>query len=442
MKKTKIYKFLFISLSGDSMPLCQRLEQIGYICYFYIYKQKAKPVGEGILKNKVEDYHEVLQKEKQSELIIVFDQNGLGFTADYLRRLGYKCVNGSSYADRLEFDRDFGTEVLSKIMDVPPTEKFTDWNAAKEFLLKQDKDARFIFKPSGDCKSGKTYVSKDVEDLLNQMAYYESIWEREEGTPIDFEIQTFITGTEVSFSGYFDGENFIENAYTITFEEKKFMNDNIGSAVGCAGNIIWYLSGKEKFITEILNKLTPILSKEKYIGQIDINSIFSIDDGKPYGLEFCSRWGFDSLYTEISLLGSEKFAQFLINFAYKIDFEKDFFPINKPAMSVRLSVPPYPLGESAITGGQRIAFPEKYMNNIYLEDVKFDEENEKYVTGGVDGVTCNVVSVAGTLEQCKDEIYNKIIPLVKIPDVQYRTDIGNRVESDLKAIKEYVNTNQ
>jgi len=430
-------KFLFISLAGDSMPLCQRLEEFGYECYFYIHKSKAKPVGEGILKNKVDDYHEVLQNNKQKDLIIVIDQNGLGYTADYLRRLGYKVFNGGSFADKLEYDRDYGTEVLSEIMDVPPTNKFTDWNKAKDFLSKQDKTVRFIFKPSGDVKSGKTYVSKDIGDLLNQMTYYESIWDKEEGTPIDFELQEFITGTEASFSGYFNGENFIENAYTTTFEEKKFMNDNIGSAVGCSGNAIWYMSGKEKYYQEVLNKLTPILKQNRYIGQIDINNIFAKNDGKPYGLEFCSRWGYDSLYCEILLLGAEKFAQFLINVCYKKDFEKDFFPLNKKALSVRLSIPPYPLGDSCITGGQRISFPEKYMNNIFIEDVKVDEEGI-YVTGGVDGVTCNVVAVGDTIDECKEIIYNKIIPLIKIPDVQYRTDIGKRIEGDLKTIEQWV----
>ena len=89
----KTTKFLFISIAGDSMPLCQRFEQIGYTCFFYVHKGKAKSVGDGIFKNKVEDYHEVLQNNKQNELIIIFDQNGLGYTADYLRRLGYKCVD-------------------------------------------------------------------------------------------------------------------------------------------------------------------------------------------------------------------------------------------------------------------------------------------------------------------------------------------------------------
>ena len=431
------YKFLFMSLSGDSMPLCQRFEQLGYECYFYVYKGKAKSVGGGILKNKVDDYHEVLQNNKQKELIIIFDQNGLGYTADYLRRLGYKVINGGSFADKLEYDRDYGTEILSEIMEVPPTKKFTNWNTAKEWLLKKDPKERFVFKPSGDVNSGKTYVAHDVEDLLNEMAYYENIWAKEEGCEINFELQTFISGTEISFSGYFDGEKFIENAHTITFEEKKFMNDNIGSAVGCAGEGLWYLSGKEKYNQEILNKFTPILKENGFVGQIDINNIFASEDGKPYGLEWTPRFGFDSLYCEISLLGTEKFAQFLINIAYKLDFEKDFFPLDKKSISVRLSIPPYPVGYSAITGGQRIAFPKKYMDNIYLEDVKLDDEGI-YITGGIDGVICNVVAVGDTIDECKKQIYEEIIPLIKIPDVQFRTDIGNRVEGDLKAIQKWV----
>jgi phosphoribosylamine-glycine ligase len=422
-------KFLFISICGDAMPLCQRLEQIGYECYFYIHKHKAKAVGDGILKNKVDDYHEVLQNQKQKELVIVFDQNGLGYTADYLRRLGYKVVNGGSFADKLEYDRDYGTEVLSKIMDVPPTEKFTDWTKANDFLSKQTPDARFVFKPSGDVKSNKTYVSKDLEDMKNQIQYYESIWQKEEGDNVDFELQTFIPGTEVSFSGYFNGEKFIENAYTITFEEKKFMDGNIGPAVGCGGNIIWFMSGKEKYNQEVLNKLTPLLKQYGYIGQIDINNIFAEKDNKPYGLEFTSRWGYDSIYTEMALLGVEKFAQFLIGIAYKQEFDASFFPVGVRAMSVRLSVPPYPLGDCCITGCQRIAFPEKYMDNIFLEDVRMDEET--YITGGIDGVTCNVVA---TGDSASEEIY-KIIDLIKIPDVQYRTDIGVRTDVDLKEIE-------
>ena len=47
----------------------------------------------------------------------------------------------------------------------------------------------------------------------------------------------------------------------------------------------------------MLEPLVPFLKKGGFIGQIDVNTIVSEEDGSPYALEFTPRPGYDATPT-------------------------------------------------------------------------------------------------------------------------------------------------
>lgn len=437
-------KYLIISTCSLGLFLVPRLNKVKEVekIYFQNVDTHYKTSGKGLAElddwSKLEvitEYTKALNESSKEELVIVIDDVGAGQTGEFLRKQGYKVIGGTPFTDRIEEDRQFATDLMGKIMDVPPSTSFKDWSAAIQFVKSHDKEERLVFKPN-DSEAGKeyTYVSKDVKDMVSKMEQFRSEWKYKE----DFQIQEFIKGVEVDFSGYFNGTDYIENSMLIYFENKAFMDKDVGPATG--GSIAVEFAYPPKGIFwDILQKLKPALQKAGYRGQLAINSMVSEKDHKPYFLEFCGRFGYPSLPIDVTLVedNEKTFHQLLMAIANG-EQNKNLFPTNKIAVTVSVFVPPAPTGEAYMmeaTGGQPISWDSKY--DEYFFPYYVMGEKGKMVLCGTNTWVLNVTCADQTLDGAVSMLYDDYLPTLKLKSAMHRSDLGKSAKERIKKLREF-----
>lgn len=205
----------------------------------------------------------------------IFDDTMFGVQIEKMRKDGKYVVGGNKYGDRLELDRKFFFEEMKNIgVNVPNSVDFSKVSDGIDWL--DGKDGRYVFKPSGKISDIKslTYVSKDVDDLIDFM-----VWVKEKyGDNIEYVLQEYIDGEEVAISGIVvDGK--VVGGYFLNFEYKPFMRySNLNT--GEMGTVVKWMSNVGK-LSNIFDRVVSELGV--YRGWFDLNGI--LKDGKWYLLE-------------------------------------------------------------------------------------------------------------------------------------------------------------
>lgn len=334
-------------------------------------------------------------------------------------------IGDGSLNCKLEDDRAFGIELMEIAgIDVPPYERFSDLGAAISFVKKEGK--RYVFKPDGGQSkdADTTYVSKDAGDMI---AYLQRGGSDLSGS---FILQEFITGTEVSVEGWFDGEEFwLLNS---TLEDKKFMNDNRGPNTGCSGNLVFLIKSTDKIYREGLEKVKPQLQALGYRGMIDLNTI--VTSSKAYGLEWTPRFGYDASATLCQMYAGD-YGEML--YAVASGQQPDALWGSEYGASVRLSIPPYP---SEIKGHHKESVICKGLDpdRDYLYDIRSGSaRNAKDITletAGTTGFIAAPIICGNDPNKMFERLYNTIDE-IDIPNLQYRTDVGKSALKKLGQLK-------
>src|ERR1035441_9212790 len=365
--------FFLYSKCGEGAGLLKRLQDEGNNCSIYIQEKDYSNVYDGILTST--DYPE-------DNDIIIFDSSGNGVKADSFKKEGFKVFGASSFADKLEDDREFGLEfMLNHGIMIPDTFKFTSFKEGVNHV-KTNKKTKFVFKPSGKnipCKL--TYSSADMEDMISYMTFVEKNFGQEIE---DFVLQEFLEGAIIS-SEYWVGKNgFIYGSFNNTIEVKKFMNDNLGPSTGCSGNIVWAGDEDDSIIAEMLRRVEQDLINEDYIGPIDLNAI--VNEEGIYGLEWTPRFGLDAICSLMQLIRGS--IGKIISDSFSDIFESEMNLLSCFSGGARLSIPPYPIepvGKSGLRDTQKnspnMGIPirglEKYEDNCYFYEImKKDDQIE------------------------------------------------------------------
>lgn len=449
-------KYIFHSKFGDSLFLALWMAKHGKDVSFYIDNEKDKDTGRNMGINIVEDFDKEIYKTTPQDTMIIFDQTGFGYKAARLKKLGFPIYAASILADKLEEDRTFATKLLSEVMNVPKTVTMNSFDEGRAFLKSKNSSDRFVFKPNGeDTPSDWTYVSRDRNDMLSQIDYYNANWNLPK---VSFELQEFIEGIEVDFSGIMNvNGNWLGNGFQLYFEDKKFLDGNKGLSVGCADAIQYYTSANEPFYRDILSKFTEFLGENNFTGQFSINMLISNKDHKPYALEITPRFGYFSLQNEIhTLLSSSKDPELLLRaVALGEPLPKDYFPLGSApynyypqgakhsaipriAMSVGVSIPPYPnLENTSSARGKTVQFEKSIENNIYWGDIMYSKKDSQYECTGSDGVIAVCSVMGATPGNCIRKMYDDILPNIYARSIQYRMDAGKRVADDIYKLRQW-----
>ena len=402
-------KILIVSYEGYGIWYSLRLEKEGHSVDIYLTDKSKQNILQGIAPEVS------LEKPdfKKYDLVL-FDSTGKPALAedsiDVTPTIGDGDLNS-----QLEDDRQFGIEVMEEVgINVPFYEEFDNIGEAKRFVKKTNKT--YVFKPNAEGveqDTAATYVSSSADDLINYLDRLGSL-----SSGASFILQEVVQGTEVSTEAYFNGEEFF--LINATLEEKKFMNDGKGPNTGCAGNLVWVYDQPPALFKQGLGLMKDFLHQYDYHGMIDLNTI--VTGNKIYGLEWTPRFGYDASPTLFSLLSSE-----LAGFMYAIASgdRPNYNLKSRFAAGVRISIPPYP---SEIKGQHPEQVPingidEDDLCHCYMYDAMLD--GDELVTAGISGFIAVPLGTGTTIAEAFYKV-NQKLSLVKVPNMQYRTDIERR----------------
>lgn len=420
-------KVVFVSETGDSIGVAMKLVDEGHSVAMLIKDEVYRDagVGEGIIPLGPAPTTDTILAEKPD--LVVFDMVGFGELADAIRGVNVPVFGGSMWADAIELNRSYAMAVMiAADIDVPRSKSFQGENCVEDAMtwVRTHPETRWVIKPSGNLDTSLTYVSKSQEDCLAMLEHI-----RDRGYwPSEIVLQEFVDGVEVSTEGWFNGKEFI--SFNSTFEEKKFMEGNLGPNTGCQGNVVLRHAGLPPIVKEGIAKMEKILRASSYRGPLDLNTIAT--EKKLYGLEFTARFGYDAIQ---ALLEGYRGSVGGLLHGIATGTLNAMSIVQQWLIGVRVTVPPYPHGDH-----------ERPLN---VPVIGINDTNAKHVwptglkaTGGKvigtapDGNLFTVTAWGKTLDEAKRRVY-RTIENITVPNAQYRRDIGDRVRGDLRKLKEW-----
>jgi phosphoribosylamine-glycine ligase len=293
-------------------------------------------VGKNLVP-KESSYDRLIQwaKESPKDTVVLFCESHYGEKADALRKDGLYVVGGGTFADKLEDDRKFGQDVAAAVgMYIPRFESFTSISDAIEHYKGSREGG--VFKSDDYLESDATQVCATGDQLVE---YLKHLRERYRDR-VKFIVQELVGGKEsvdLDLARYWDGEEFV-GPCELTFEHKRFLNEDLGPSTGCALNAVWFNDDCE-FAREVnFDGLAEIYRQhDASPGIYAYNFRVSDDDGNAYYLETTPRVGYDSEMTAALLWDS------LSDLIWRLATRQGGTQVSSDlAYGVRLSVSPYP----------------------------------------------------------------------------------------------------
>jgi len=412
--------FLFVSLTGLISDIAWQISKEGHEVRYFIADKKERDIADGFVA-KSKDWEKDVE---WADLIIFDDTLGQGEKAKALRGQGKKVIGGTPYSDRLEDDRTFGQEELKKAgVGIIPYAEFVSFDDAIEHVVQNP--GRYVIKPSGEAQNVKRRLfvgeEEDGGDVIRILQAYKKALSDEIKV---FQLQRRVTGVEVAVGAFFNGTNFIY-PINVNFEHKKLFPGDIGPPTGEMGTSMFW-SQPNTLFNQTLLKMEPVLASEGYVGYIDLNCI--VNNHGIYPLEFTSRFGYPTISIQQTGMLTP-IGQFFVDLASGSDPKlktRTGFQIG-----VRIVVPPFPFDDDetfdSFSKNSVIVFKKPPQDEIHIEDVK--QVNGQWLVAGTSGVILIVVGTGSTMQQAQAQVYSRI-KNVLIPNMYYRTDIGDRWAED------------
>ena len=420
-------RILVISKEGDGLGVAQRLALEGNKVDVFIAETRFARAGRGLV-NRVPNW---ATPARTADLIII-DCVGMGKFEQRIRSFGAPVLGLSDTLDKIELDRALGMEVFKRAgITIPETYEFANVAEAQRLKETQPWQDGWVIKPSGNISTAKTMVIKNEKTWAQCISQIPP-----ESNGI---LQRVLTGIEVSTEGWFNGTKFVA-PFNHTFEEKRFLAGGLGDNTGCMGNVVLNAGTGDKLCRDTVLRMGTLLEALDYHGPLDINCIVR-EDGA-YALEATSRMGYDAVEALAEGL-NEPLGTFLLGVATGR---------SQPArltadtmIAVRLSVPPWPVRkpDSDTHGALIDGIDEKSLPHLFLTDIYKDDEGYKTAAG--DGVLLKATATGRVREngdqldytyEARRRVYRTLDKL-SISGKQYRHDIGERVNREVKQLKEW-----
>jgi phosphoribosylamine---glycine ligase len=413
-------KFLFNSLTGLIGDIAWQVSKEGHEVRYFIKEQREGDIADGFVSKS-----DNAEKDTDWADIVIFDDTlGQGEKAQEVRAMGKKVVGGTAYTDRLEDDRSFGQEELKKAgVNIIPYKEFDSFDDAVEHVTQNP--GRYVIKPSGEAQNVKRRLfvgeEDDGQDVIRMLEAYKKAFSDEIKV---FQLQRRVTGVEVAVGAFFNGKQFV-HPINVNFEHKKLFPGNLGPPTGEMGTSMFW-SMPNLLFNQTLQKMESKLAEEGYVGYIDVNCI--VNGNGIYPLEFTSRFGYPTISIQQAAMITP-IGQFFWELASGNDPKlrvKSGFQIG-----VRIVVPPFPFDDretfESFSKNAAIVFKKPPADEYHIEDVK--QVNGQWMVAGTSGVVLVVVGLGQTMKQAQGQVYSRI-KNVLIPNMYYRTDIGDRWDED------------
>ncbi|MFC6284829.1 MULTISPECIES: phosphoribosylglycinamide synthetase C domain-containing protein [Polaromonas] len=417
-------RFLGIGTYNDLAAMYHGLSMRGHEVRVFTAGEAWQDIYRGIL-NFTHDWQSELGwiREAGKEGIIVFESADQGQLQDDLRRQGFQVVGGSALGDRLEADRSFGQQVFRDAgLHIAASHSFVSYDEALHFLRRRS--GRYVLKFNGaNSPRTRNYIGQ-LDDSTDMFALLEMYRDHSpgDGKP-DFVLMQHVQGVEVGVGAYFNGRSFLE-AVCIDFEHKHFFPGELGELTGEMGTIVSY-RGAGKLFDAALAPLTGLLADGGYCGYINVNMIVNAEGLWP--LEFTSRFGYPG-FAICEALHADPWENIFQRMA-----RRDSLGLRTRsgfAAGVVLTVPPFPYsqGYEQLSKGEPICLrpglSDQDRKAIYFAEV--ERVGDHLVTSGATGYVGVATGTGYSVMQARDAAY-RIAQQVIVPNMRYRTDIGDRV---------------
>lgn len=420
-----------VSEWGCSLSWWARLADEGHDVLVYTPKHK---VGAGIVSTCGSyDYLVAWVKEGAPQAMVLFDASGMGDKADELRARGIPIVGGGSFCDRLEKDRTYGFRIASEAgSELPPYVSFTSIAEGIKYAQQLGPVGTY-FKSDSYLDSDATHSADTGDDLQE---YLEKI-RRRYGDHRKFIIQKKIDGVPLSTARWWNGSHWA-SPFMATYENKKFMNDDVGSATGCAVNALHFYKEEAPAIAEALSwdGLTTLFRQEHAPpGVYDMNAIVT-PNGEAYFLEWTPRLGYDSEMTSGRLIPD--LGQWLWGMAVGCDPGMPSFDL---AFGLRLTVPPYPWEDGhaddkhAAVGVEVPVTGSLWSEEFIGYQLRAAQEGGGCEVATPEGIVGLAYAQGGDVEDLSDDAVEWAKDF-KVSKLAYRTDGGKRLKQDALAVRE------
>lgn len=412
-------KFLFVSPEALAVDLAWKVLREGHEVLFWVGVKSEKDIGDGLLE-KCDDW----EAKAEWADVVVFDDVGRAPEAERLRKKGKAVVGPTAYSDRLELDRDFGQDEMRAVgMNILPNWDFESFDAAAAFI--REKPDRYVVKPNGKAQNEKvlSYVGQeeDGRDVIEMLEHFKRGWSSKIKS---FQLQKHATGVEVAIGGYFNGKEFVGPS-CVNFEHKRMCNGNIGPSTGEMGTSMFWVN-KGPLYEATLARMAPRLAAGGYRGYFDLNLIASGRGLVP--LEATCRFGYPTINIQMEGVLSP-WGEFLAAIArgetYNLRTKRGF------QVGVVLAVPPFPFVDAdafrKYSEDAVVMFKKPVGDGFHPCDMKLEDGDWRLA--GSSGYAAVITGDGTTMEEARREAYNKV-KAVMIPNMFYRTDIGERWRDD------------
>lgn len=423
-------KFLFVGDWALSLDLAWQVTREGHQAKISIKDADCRDIGDNIVP-KSEDW----EADAAWADVLVFEDTGYGRAQDRLRKEGKTVVGGSELGDRLEDDREFGQETLREAgVRILEFRDFGSFDEARAYI--QANPARYVFKPNGPAADfkGLAYAAKRREssDLLDMLGNLQAKWPK--NLKPTFQIQKFAQGVEAAVGAFFNGHDWVP-PLCINFEHKKLMNNNIGPMTGEMGtSILWEPNLRTTLFQSTLAKVANRLRAANHRGYVDLNCI--VNENGIWPLEFTCRFGYPLLQ-----IMTDGFRMPLGHFLEQLG-KGEAAPARvggRFSLGVVVVVPPFPFASKPEFDRYSRDLPlfgatKDRIDHVRLAEVKWDPANNRFLTANESGYTLVVTGTGDTMEEAKRRAYavlgEKSTGGVYLPNMMYRTDIGDRWAQD------------
>ncbi len=415
-------KFLFVTVFGESLSLMRTLEDEGHEVRYFIRDTKFQDVGRGVIP-RVRDWRGYIDWGD----VTVFDDVDFGREIDRLRKNGYPVVGGNQFGDRIENDRLFGQKILKEAgIKIPASWRFKSFAGAIRFIREYPK--RYVIKFNGQLARYLCYVgrSEKGDDMVKMIEHYQDTWPKNK--KIDFILQEYIDGIEVSVGAFFNGKNFVRPV-NVTFEHKHFLTGGIGPFTGEMGTSMFYSEDGGKLFRQTLAKIKPHLARTNYRGFIDINSM--VTKGGVYALEFTSRFGYPQIDIQQEL-HKTPWGKLLFDLAEGTLTTFDVYSGFAVGVVMGGAGMPYEISYNKFGRGLPIfGITEENRKHVKFTEVSM-KDGKYYSAGG--GYPLTVTGRGRTMEGAKGNAY-KVVKEIIIPNSVYRIDIGDHWKHEAPKLK-------
>ncbi len=343
--------------------------------------------------------------------LILFEKVGYGATQDALRAEGYQVIGGSALGDRLEYDRAFGQGVLREAgLPIAAGHPFDGPSDAAAWL--QAHPGRFVLKHDNNARA--TFVGDHPEGL-------DVLFQLRRTPPGRVLLMERLEGVEVGVGAYFDGQRFLAPA-CIDFEHKRFFPGERGEMTGEMGTLLSY-EGSDALMATVMRPLEARLAAARHVGYVNVNLI--ANERGLWPLEFTCRFG-NPGFAVLAPLQTDGWGDLLGRMMQ--GGQERFRTAPGWAVGICLTIPSFP---AELPGADPAEDPPVFFLNpsgadrAHYHYADMRQEHGQLLARRRTGYAMCVTGTGVTVQSAQQAATSRAGNVV-IPNVRWRTDIGDR----------------